>query len=199
MENILGQLDEYSDKMTQYMKLRDMVTFSENKNEIEINLGSTTITIVLNNLGWDKFISNFDSLFQKKLKMSEKQILISKKEILLEKFNFNVNTDFFTEYDLISTADKIKYNLPDLKQEEYQQVFNSMSWFDILQLEHNFYTDMEMAKTELIKQGIELNEPIKNWRNWCTIDKKLPPYPSCIWSRFNYPYFIEIKIDLNDL
>ena len=200
MENILGQLDQYSDKMTQYMKLKDMVTFSENKEKIEINLGSTTITIVLNNLGWDSFISDFFNFFQKKLKMSEKQILISKKEILLEKFNFNVNTDFFTEYDLISKADKIKYNLPDLKQDEYQHVFNSMSWFDILQLEHNFYTNMEMAKTQLLNklmiQGLKLIKPRKNWNKWCKLDKKLPPYPQYIWNNFDFNIFVKKELIL---
>ena len=189
LENVLGNLEDYNDKISQYIKLKDMVKFSKNNEKIEIDLGTTIITIILNNLGWNSFISNFDGLFQKKLKMSEKQIMISKKDILINKYNFNNKTDFIKEYNNISKEDKETYNLPDIRTEEYQKLFNTISWFNILKLEHNYYPDIELAKDELIKKGIKLKKPKRNWLKWCKIDERLPPYPEYLWCNFTINCF----------
>ena len=44
-----------------------------NNEKIEIILGSTKITIVLNNLGWDSFISNFEESKKKKKAVAKKK------------------------------------------------------------------------------------------------------------------------------
>lgn len=195
LENELGDMKNYQDKISQYIKIREMVKFTENREKIIIDLGTTKISIILNNLGWDSFISNFDSLFQKRIKVSEKQILISKKNILINKFKFNIKTDFIKKYNNISQEDKEKYNLPDINKQEYKKVFNLNSWFELLNLQHNYYPDMELAKDELTKKEIKLKNPKKNWLKWCKIDERLPPNPKYVWDYFYYNYFTETTIN----
>ncbi len=185
LENILGDISEEDDedvsKLDKYIRLREMINFTKNNQRIEINIGENKIVINLNELGWEDVIHNFDSLFQKKIKLSKEDNLIFKGNILKNIFNFNIRSDFIQEYKNISEEDKLKYNLPDIESDEYQNIFNNKSWFDILQLKHNYYPDKNLAKSKLIEQGIELENANRNWSYWCQKDKKLPPFPEYIW------------------
>ena len=201
LENHFGELtNEKESKLETYIRIRDMVQFNKNKEKIIIKMGNSEITINLNTLEWDDVIMNFDSLLQKKIKLNTEDNMIHKGQILVNKFGFNVRTNFKKEYKNISYEDKLKYNLPDIDSEEYINIFNNKSWFDILRLEHNFYENMNLAKRKLKENKIKLKNAKNNWGKWCKMDDKLPPYPRYVWDDWNtkktYSYFEEHKINI---
>jgi hypothetical protein len=75
------------------------------------------------------------------------------------------------------------------------RIFGKKSWFDFLELKHEFYLDKKSAKANLQKLGIKLVSPEKNWKIWRKKDSKLPPYPLYLWEDFSWNYFSE-NIDL---
>jgi superfamily II DNA or RNA helicase len=200
LENHFGELtNEKESKLETYIRIRDMVQFNKNKEEIIIIMGNNEIVINLNTLGWDDVIENFDNLLQKKIKLNTEDNMIHKGKILVEKFGFNSRTDFKKEYKNISYEDKLKYNLPDINSEDYVRIFNNKSWFDILGLKHDFYKSMVTAKKKLKENKIKLENAKNNWDKWCKIDNKLPPYPLYVWDEWNskrYSYFEENNVNI---
>jgi hypothetical protein len=194
LENHFGELtNEKESKLETYVRIREMVQFNKDKEKIIIKMGQSEITINLNTLEWDDIIKNFDGLLQKKIKLNTEDNMIHKGQILVNNFGFNQRTNFKKEYRNISYEDKLKYNLPDIDSEEYINIFNNKSWFDILGLKHNFHKSMIIAKKKLKINKIKLEDAKNNWEKWCKIDDKLPPYPRYVWDNFNFRFFNETK------
>ena len=59
-----------------------------------------------------------------------------------------INTNFTKEYDKRSDKDKLKYNLPNIYEEEYSKLFKNYTWFELLNIEGLFL--LEEKKTLLI-------------------------------------------------
>lgn len=195
LENILGELNEDNSesKTDKYIKIREMIKFNSKKDKITINFGSSKIIINLNQLGWDEVIKNFDGLLQKKINVSAEANFIYKGKILVEDFNFNAKTDFYTEYQNISKGIKLELALPDIEEDDYQDILKHKTWFEILDIKHNYYTDMKKAKESLKKKGIKLENAKKNWLDWAKEDNRLPHYPKYLWDYFNYSFFNEVQ------
>lgn len=190
LENKIGELTEDNEsKLETYVRIRDMVQFDKNKEKITIKMGDSEIIINLNTLDWADVIKNFDTLLQKKMKTSAEDNLMIKGKILVEKFGFNIRTSFKNAYKKISDKDKEEYNLPDINSEENQKIIKRKTWFGILNLQHTYYKNMDIAKKELIKNKIKLEDAKNNWKKWCKIDNRLPPYPRYVWENFNYRFF----------
>ena len=173
-----------------------MVQFDKNKTKITIKMGDSEIIINLNTLDWAVVIKNFDTLLQKKIKLSTGDNMLHKGRILVENFGFNIRTPFNSAYKKIPEDEKLKYNLPDINSEEYEEIFNDKTWFDFLELEHNFYMNKNVAKNKLkkvlSKNNIQLKNAKDNWKKWCKLDERLPPYPKYLWDNWklvDYSYF----------
>ena len=150
LENSLCKLENLRDERTRYdtyIKLKHMINFSKNKEEITIKFGNSEIKIFLNQLGWEDVIHKFDSILQNKIKLSTDNNMKHKGRLLVEHFKFNSRTNFLEEYLDIPEEVKLEYNFPDLSKEDYQDVFCNKTWFDFLGLKHNFYYDMKEART----------------------------------------------------
>ena len=116
-----------------YTELKRIITFDKDKEVIEIKIKDKfPIKINLNNVRWNNIVSKFDTLLQQKCNLSCGQNMIHKGKILVKDFGFNKNTDFVNEYNNISYENKLEYNLPDIKDENYEKLFVNKTWFDFL-------------------------------------------------------------------
>jgi superfamily II DNA or RNA helicase len=193
LENLSNITDDSKTRYEQYIEMRDIVVFDKEKETITMKLGKREININCNKIDWDEIVGKFDSVLQQKIKLSCDDNFKCKAQILKEKFGFHKNTNFVKEYKKISSLDKNEYNLPDIESDDYIKIFSNKSWFDFLEIEHDFYTDMNEAKNKLKKNGIKLNDSKKNWKLWCKLDNKLPLYPIYVWDEFKWEYFDEVK------
>ena len=192
LENIKHETSRYD----MYIKLKHMINFSKNKEEITIKFGDSEIKIYLNQLGWQDVIQKFDSVLQQKIRLSAESNMKYKGRILVEYFNFNERTDFLKDYSAIPEEKKLEFNLPDMESEEYQNIFTCKTWFDFLGLKPDFYQTIQEAKKNLEKQGIELENSESNWLKWCDLDQRLPPFPQYVfigWNNKDYKKFQKPK------
>ena len=188
----LSDKDIDNNKYNKYLKLRNLTNFDIDNKVITFQItDDKLINIDCKGLKWNDIQTKFDPLLQDKIKLSALDNLKSKSKILKDNFGFNKNTDFIVEYDKISRKDKTKYNLPNIEDEEYIRLFNKYSWFDLLDIEHDFIETKIKAKKILKQNNIILKEPTKNWNNWRKIIKNLPPYPKYLWDEFEFSYFKE--------
>ena len=166
-------------KYEQYIELRDIVKFDKEKETINMKLGSSIIKIHCNKLDWNNIINKFDNLLLHKIQLSAEEHFRSKLDIFKNIFNFNINTNFTKEYEKISDEDKLKYNLPNIYEEEYSKLFKNYTWFELLNIEYDFYSENELIN-ELKKYNF--NE----WKSLYKNNKKIPKYPKYIYKNFSY-------------
>jgi hypothetical protein len=185
----LSDNDIQNNKYEKYNELRANTKFDVDNQQIQFTVGDKTINIDCKNLAWNNIQDKFDPMLQNKIKLSACDNLRSKAKILKSKFGFNANSDFLSEYENISEEDKLKYNLPNIDDEEYLNIFNSYSWFDILDIQNDFIKTQNEAKKQLLAKGVILNKPRENWSKWCKLIDNLPIYPKYVWGDFNYDYF----------
>jgi superfamily II DNA or RNA helicase len=188
LQNISGDIEENMTKYDKYIELRDIIKFDKENEVISLNFKNNKININMNKLHWESVASNFEGILQNKIKLTAGDNMMDKGKILVEKFGFNIRTDFYNEYKNISNEDKEMYNLPDIDSEDYNKLFNGKSWFTILGLEHDYYTSPFEAKNSLMKKTI-IEKPEINWTKWCDMDNKLPPYPNYVWDGFYMDVF----------
>jgi hypothetical protein len=195
LQNLSDDIDTGNEQTNyeKYIKLRDIIEFDPDNEMIYLNFNNNKITINVSKLHWSDIICKFDKKKKKKIKLSTQDNMIHKGNLLVSKFGFHKNTDFYNEYGLISDDDKEKYNLPDINSCEYNQLFNGKSWFDFLDIKHNFYMTADEAKKGLIGKNIKLENPESNWVEWCSKDEKLPLYPKYIWKDSYIHIFKENK------
>ena len=178
-------------KYEHYVKILNLVEFDKENKIIKLKFNTQQIVINCNKLEWGKIIEKFEPILQDKIKLSIGDNFRHKALILKTHFNFNLNTDFVVEYNDISSDDKIKYNLPDINDDEYLKLFGKKTWLQFLELEHNYYETKQEAINGLNKLKIKLINPKDKWKSWCKKDKRLPPYPVYLWDDFNWSDFID--------
>ena len=191
LENITGIITDNKTSNERYQEMKDIIKFDKHK--ITINFGKNNMKIYLNSIKWSNIESQFDTILQKKIKLSSKDNFNHKAQILKHKFNFNEKTDFYKEYNKISQNDKNKYNLPNINSDDYLLLFNKQTWFDFLNITHNFYSNIGTLKKALNKLSISKEDPEKLWNEYCKLDERIPPYPQYVYDNFKYNDFIEIK------
>jgi len=188
----LSDKDIDNNKYNKYLQMRNLTNFDVNNKIISFQItDDKIINIDCKGLEWNDIQTKFDPLLQDKIKLSAYDNFKSKSKILKDKFGFNKNTDFINEYKNIPQKDKTKYNLPNIEDEEYITLFNKYSWFDLLDIEHDFIENKFKAKKLLKQNNIILIEPKLNWYKWQKIVKNLPPYPKYLWDEFDFDYFKE--------
>jgi len=173
-------------KYEHYVKLLNLVEFDKDNKLIKLKFNKQQIVINCNKLEWGKIIEKFEPILQDKIKLSVDDNFRHKAMILKSKFNFNINTDFVTEYNNINSDDKMIYNLPDINNDEYAQLLNNKSWVEFLELEHNFYSLDELIKN-VKTMKITVNN--KSWHKLNNMDNRIPLYPEYYYKSFSYRLF----------
>lgn len=194
--NNMSSITEDETKYESYIKLLNIVNFDKENKLIKININNQNITIDCNKLEWNKIIEKFEPILQEKIKLSTDDNFKHKSKILKEVFGFNKKTNFVKEYNKISQEDKIKYNLPDINSDDYSNLLNNKSWFEFLEIDHNYYSLEELINK--IKQiNITINK--QNWKEIYKIDNKIPKYPEYCYQNFTYRIFNKIKSNYDSI
>jgi superfamily II DNA or RNA helicase len=178
----LSDKDIDNNKYNKYLKMRDLTKFDVTNQNICFEISDDKIIkIDCRGLKWNDIQNKFDPLLQDKIKLSAFDNFKSKSKILKDKFDFNKNTDFIKEYENISEKDKLKYNLPDINQEEYLKLFNIYSWFDLLDIKHDF-----IKLEELIPQLKNKNITQEKWIKLSNKNECIPKYPKYVYKNFTF-------------
>jgi len=187
----LSDNDFASSKYQKYIELKNTTEFDVVNKKIQFKLGgNNVINIDCKHLQWNDIESKFEPLLQDKIKLSAYDNFKSKSKILKDKFGFNKNTDFINEYKNISQKDKTKYNLPNIEDEEYITLFNKYSWFELLDIEHDFIELkdlLEQLKDKKINQEI--------WNGLCEKYDFIPKFPKHVYKNFTFKMFKKNTID----
>lgn len=186
----LSDSDLESNKYTKYLELSANTKFDVINQCIQFKLSDdAVINIDCKSLEWRDINNKFESLLQDKINLSAYDNLKSKASILITKFNFNTYSDFWTEYTNITDKDKNKYNLPNLEDDEYVNVFNNYSWFDILDIKHEF---IELHELKNLLKGKIVNEQF--WKIIANKNNFVPPYPQYVYKNFTFKIFNNASI-----
>jgi superfamily II DNA or RNA helicase len=178
--------NDIDSKYDKYIQMRELIYIDKDTNEITLKLNDNkTISINLMSFKWDNLMTEFDKTLQLKIKVSSLDNLKYKCSILKTKFGFNTRTDFVKEYNKIKQY-HTELNLPDLKDKEYTEIFNTYSWFKLLDIEHEFLTSFQAIKTFLKNNNESLTNCKANWDKWCSKYIQLPPYPNYIDAKFSF-------------
>ena len=181
----LNESDFETSKYDNYLKIKNKTKIDADKQQISFKLGGNNIiNIDCKNLQWKDIVNKFEPMLQNKIKLSACDNLKSKASILKNTFGFNANSDFINEYRNISNKDKIKFNLPNIDDEEYLKIFNTNTWFDILDIKHDF-----IDINELIEQLKNKNIDEDLWYKLCIKNEYLPLYPHYVYKNFTFKLF----------
>jgi superfamily II DNA or RNA helicase len=181
----LSDFDVETNKYDKYIKIKNMTNFSAEDKQIFFKLkNNNIINIDCKNLHWLQIVDKFESILQNKIKLSSFDNLKSKATILKDIFNFNKNTDFINEYRNICEKDKIKYNLPNIDDDEYLNIFNTYTWFDVLDIEHDF---IELNELILQLKNIKINNIV--WNKLVEKNSFIPLYPKYVYNNFTFTLF----------
>ncbi len=179
LENITNINDSSDNNYEQYIKMKDIVKFDKDKQMIEMRLGNKIIKINCNKLEWNEIINKFDKVLQNKIKITPEEafnIIINKiKE--LEQFK-NPDNDFWKEYEKL---DHNKLNIPKDIYNEYKQIWENKTWYDILGFKNNFYSYTDFIK--IFRTNPKLVKYNDNWDKLSATkideirknDSKIPP------------------------
>lgn len=180
-----------SSQYEQYVQLSNMVEFNKDKEVIMVKINSKlTISINLNTIHWDNIVEKFDSILQHRVRLSTEDNMRHKAMILKNIYGFNIHTDFLPAYQAIHSEEKKLYNLPDISMENYEALFVNKTWYEFLNVEHDFYPTMKDARTAIMAlSSSNVCSPRQNWSAWCDNDPRLPRHPQYWWGQFYYEYF----------
>jgi superfamily II DNA or RNA helicase len=183
LENINIEENDGMTKYDRYKNMMERINFDVSTSKITINFNDKDkLDIKVEDIEWKNISDKFDEIIRNRIKISAEEKLRSVKEILKEKFNFNEKTDFNEEYKKISDDDKIKYKLPDITTDEFIKVFNEKTWFEILDIKHNYYNYYELEKRLYKTEKTDINN---NWHLLCSYDEKIPINPYYVYIGFN--------------
>ena len=185
----------------QYVQLSNMVEFNKDKEVIMVKINSKlTISINLNTIHWDNIVEKFDSILQHRVRLSTEDNMRHKAMILKNIYGFNINTDFLPAYQAIHPEEKKMYNLPDISMQNYEAMFVNKTWYEFLNVEHDFYPTMKDARTAIMAlSSSNVCSPRQNWSAWCDNDARLPRHPQYWWNQFYYEYFTNDSHELEGL
>jgi superfamily II DNA or RNA helicase len=163
-----------NDKFNQYAKLRDIVQFNKEEEVINLKLHNLTIPIKCKKLEWKNIVSKFDKVLQNIIKITPEEafnIIINKiKE--LKQFQ-NPDNDFWTEYEKL---DHNKLNIPKDIYNEYKQIWENKTWYDILGFKNNFIS-LDNFKKKFCKKFPAIKNINESFYEKIKKDFNLPNYP----------------------
>ena len=173
--------DELESNYDKYVRLLNSIKFNIEKNLIQFDIGNNNrISIVLNKLEW-KQMEIFEEVLQHKIKIGTEDNFKHKGTILKREFGFGINTDFIVEYANISTEDKLKFNLPDINSAGYSEMLNGGTWFNLLEIEHDYYEFNDFI------EAVDRFEKYKgNWKKLHKKDNRIPEHPEYVYINFVY-------------
>lgn len=178
LENITNIDGE--DKYEQYVKMKDVIKFDKEQQIINMNIGTNIIKIHCNKLEWNEIITKFDKVLQEKIKLTEEEVFYLYIEKLKELEEFqNPENNFWEEYKKL---DHDKLNLPKDIYTEYENIWKTKTWYDLLDYKNIFYDFNTCQK--VFRTNPKLFAYFENWyllsneklKKIRKIDNKIPPY-----------------------
>ena len=159
-ENVYDEQKETYDEMITICK--NMKYDEKNKQIIvkydDIEKHNMTIKLQLKTKTFDfsKLTRQIETIIDKMYKVNTE----IKFKIIVDKLKkgkwFSINTvDFWKTYDIISTKDKEKYGLPTGSElyKEYKDIFDRMTWYQILNLDTSMWVNFNGFKKILIQNS----------------------------------------------
>lgn len=127
-----------------YIRLRNVVKIDKENKIININVANTTIPINCKKLDWDKAVSNFNILLERKVNLTpdEAFYMYIEKVKLLEPFK-NPDNDFWKEYN---NLDHELLELPNNIHEPYKHIWETKTWYDLLGFTNRYYNYNEFKE-----------------------------------------------------
>jgi hypothetical protein len=166
-------------KYEEYIKIRDVVKFDKENKIININVSNTIIPINCKKLDWDKAVSQFNVLLEKKVNLTPEEAfdMYITKIKTLEPFK-NPENDFWKEYQKL---DHDNLGLPTDIYEPYKHIWEKKTWYDILGFKNKFYNYEDFLK--LFRTNLKLVKYNDNWEKLNKkkineirkLDNKIPP------------------------
>ena len=186
----------------EYVKLSNLVEFNKEKEVILVKINPTlTISINLNTIHWDDIVEKFDAVLQHRVKLSTQDNMVHKAQILTTRYSFNIDTDFLPAYQAIHPDEKKLHNLPDIALQDYEALFVNKTWYEFLNIDHDFYPTMKDARAAIMAaSSSDVCSPQQSWPQWCDNDARLPRHPQYWWgSEFYFEYFTNDSCDLESV
>jgi superfamily II DNA or RNA helicase len=129
-----------------YVLLRNIIKFDPDNEMIHLNFNNNDITINVNKLHWDDIIGKFDSILQKRIKLSEPNKLLADFNILKSIVKKN-NIKSLDEYK------KLYKELNIIENPEYEFCIFWKGWYDFLEIDITGYPktklDLKLKINEL--------------------------------------------------
>lgn len=186
----LVNISKINDDRTGYEKYEEMmnkIKFNKNEDKIYFKIKNQRIEINCHKLDWSNLITRFDKTLVKRLGVTAEDNIKAKANILKKVFNFNKETNFTYAYGKISKQDKIKYNLPNIDSKEYQELFEKKTWFELLDIKHNYYKNFDILVEKVNELGFTQHK--QHWDKIIKKDKKIPKYPLYVYKNFDWNTF----------
>ena len=131
------ETNDTENKYEEYIKIRDVVKFDKENKIININVANTTIPINCKKLDWDKAVSQFNVLLEKKVNLTPEEAfeMYINKIKTLESFK-NPENEFWKEYQKL---DHDNLGLPTDIYEPYKHIWETKTWYDLLGFTNKYY------------------------------------------------------------
>lgn len=189
-----GEDGEEETKYQKYLLIKQLVRLDKDNNKISMLIDDKEIDIYIDTCDWSKLSYDFDNTLKKRIRLSTSEHFRSKAKILVEDYEFNIETDFYNEYMNIDEEEKIYHNFPDIEENDFSNLFSNDTWFDYLELEHNYYKTPEKALKALIKLDLfKLENVEQNYETFRQFLPRLPKYPHYLWKDFEWSNLEVIK------
>jgi len=162
-------------KYDEYIKIRDVVKFDKENKIININVGNTTIPINCKKLDWDKAVSQFNVLLEKKVNLSHEESLLLefnelKKNIQKENLKSNNEYYIYAQNNDLELEPNIKYNL------------YWTNWYNFLGIDYSIYPTDIYTLIEICKSYKIYNKK-KYYKKWQKYN--LPSMPEELYMNFS--------------
>ena len=162
-----------TDKTVAFRRAMDVIKFDKIKQEIKFKLGTENIKIHCNKLEWMSISKHFEKFLQQKIKISNDdkfKIIVDK----LKKTNkFTIDCDFWDVYD---SLDKNKFSPREEFYNEYKEIFDKHTWFEILGYDTSCYYNYNQFLNILKKKERSINivNNKEQMKILNSLDKKIP-------------------------
>lgn len=179
------------DKYKKLLKLLNDTDFDEKEQLIRIKLDNTTKRDIILHIKLIQKENDWQRIKEILRKEIVRQTNISKEEEFnhiietLKNLNiFNLNSNFWEEYNNIENKDKL--GLPKDLYNEFKEFFDKSSWYKLLDINTDSWLQTpEMVKKFLsVKKHYNINE--KNYMEYAKKYKELPLYPKEFFKSFKF-------------
>lgn len=168
-----------------YIELRNIIKFDPDNEMIHLNFNNNEISININKLHWKDIISKFDTILQKKIKLSEPNKLLA---------DFNILKSIVKENNIKSSIEykELYEKLKIIQNPEYEFKMFWKGWYDFLSIDTSIYPS---TKLELkLKINVLSIRTIKEYYRKSN-EYKLPLMPEELYSDYvDFNELFEINI-----